>query len=347
MYQPLPADGRRERQEDTMPVPSSVIDPPFADMRTEMTSQTSSNVPDYWKNDICFEFSSHNQTTGASSTSMTGNAPLILPDVPTTLPAGPTNLLGAPLISQELETATANQSAPSGIATDDWEPYDAALLHDIVPSALSLEDPKNELALEDLSFLQDAEFGDAAIHIVSPTGDIRSIIGVDLTVIQKKAPKLAAAFTGIEQVATVGRPEYIKRVCTIHNASPAAVIGLLRGIYQSDYTFCEAMICRPVSLLLHLQVLQLAKHYRADDVQIMATMHVEREIGRAVKSHRPLVDLCGAVRFLYSEMRDSVSLRVMLADYCVANFPQHMILEQEAFRQTAFESPLFHQDLQR
>lgn len=116
---------------------------------------------------------------------------------------------------------------------------------------------------------------------------------------------------------------------------------------MDDYGFCEAMIDHQVPLLLHLQILRLAQTFGSYLLEHSVLMHVEAEIALAVETRRPILGLCEAIRYLYTHLREGEGLRSMVSCYITRNLELHLEENEEAFRQTVFQCPLFHRDLTR
>lgn len=200
--------------------------------------------------------------------------------------------------------------------------------------------------INDLTFMEDAEPGSAQMTLVDSLGKERTIHRLDLDKIKQRCPLLASAFE--EQVASGDSSTHSATYwCDMKGEAPSAVIAVLRWIYIDDYTFCEAMIDTQVPLLLHFQVLHLAQRFEASKLEVFVQMKIEGETADASKTKEPIPDLCEAVRYLYTNLRECEGLRRLIASYTMSNLEAHLIREQEAFRQTVYQSPLFHRDLIR
>lgn len=200
--------------------------------------------------------------------------------------------------------------------------------------------------INDLTFLQDAGTGFAQMTVVDTLGSERTIGRLNLDKIKQRCPVLAHAFE--EHVIPGGFQTHpVTSWCDMTGEAQSAVIAVLRWIYMDDYTFCEAMIDTQVPLLLHLQVLYLAQKFEANELEISAQMKIEGEAADAAKMGEPIADLCEAVRYLYTYLRECEGLRRLIASYIMSNLEAHLMNEQEAFRQTVYQSPLFHRDLIR
>lgn len=190
--------------------------------------------------------------------------------------------------------------------------------------------------MDDLSFLQHATKGTFRVIVRTPEGKTMSLDSLDGAVLSKKCPAMlsTADYDG-DDISY-----------TFKNKSTDAVISLLRHIYLGNYTYCAAALERPCSLHIHLQVLQLARLLDMAELQNSVHCYILEEIERFHETKAPVHELYEGIVFLYTELRDCKNTRDIIASYCVDRFAHFLLYEKEIFRQIAFESPLFHKDLQ-
>ncbi len=191
--------------------------------------------------------------------------------------------------------------------------------------------------MADLSFLREATPGNATLIICLPDGNTQIIKHLNLEMIQSKCPTLADAFELQE-----GDP-----IFTFEQISSHAVIGLLRYIGLGDYTMCEGMLDGDGSrsLLLHLQVAELAQIFQVENLRSQAYLKIQIDTELGCSTGEVLNDLCEGIRFLYSMLPYAADLKNLIAHYCVSCFIYHRLGENEAFRQTVYEAPSFARDL--
>ena len=192
--------------------------------------------------------------------------------------------------------------------------------------------------MDDILFLKDAKPGFAKLTITNQHRPDLVIRGLDLERIRETAPQLAKAFVN-------HKPD--KHKLRFNDVPAAAAICLIRFIYQGDYTLCDALYEKQCSLLLHLQVLRLAEIFEIQTLQDQVYSHVVKETELTLSLGKPVIDLCDGIRLLYLELRTREKLRNVIAHYCLSCYEYHGLGTYEPFRQTVYESYLFHQDLCR
>lgn len=202
--------------------------------------------------------------------------------------------------------------------------------------------------VSDLSFLIDAQPGCGRMIVANAAGERSAIHGLDVEKIGDACPKLASKFTEITRPSN-GAVLQEEDLNTYDMTQPpqGAVIALLRWIYLEDYTFCQAMIDRPVPLLFHLQVLKLARKLELPGLDILAQMHIEANTSAAEQINEPIVDICSAIRYIYTDLRECEGLRRIVATFCLSTLRAKTVGDEETFAQTVCQSPLFHRDLVR
>ncbi len=191
--------------------------------------------------------------------------------------------------------------------------------------------------MADLSFLRQAKSGNATVVICLPDGKTQTIKHLDLEMIQSKCPTLADAFEMQENGP----------VLTIEQISSHAVIGVLRYIELGDYTMCAGMLDGDGSrsLLLHLQVAELAQIYQVENLRSQVYLKIQIDTELVCSTGEVIKDLCEGIRILYSVLPHARDLKSLIAHYCVSCFIYHRLGENEAFRQTVYEAPSFARDL--
>ena len=186
--------------------------------------------------------------------------------------------------------------------------------------------------MEDLGFLRDAPKGDVTVRIQTNESLIE-IPGISEEHLEIHVPALLKRITiqGDDKVLNFN-----------HQESRIAVISLLRYICLQDYRMSDQLIDRPCSLLLHLQMLKVAKLYNIDPLKKQARGHLRCELEIACCTNSPAIDLVNAIRFLYLELDDEDDVKDDFGHYCVENFAYHNLGKDESFRQTIYECPSFH-----
>ncbi|KAL9082937.1 MAG: hypothetical protein Q9159_006093 [Coniocarpon cinnabarinum] len=187
--------------------------------------------------------------------------------------------------------------------------------------------------MECLDFLREASQGDITVYI--ELGDEVTVInGISAQAIESCSSRLLRRLSIRDD-----NPALIFR----HQESKVSVISLLRFAYLGDYRLSERLIDQPCSLLFHLQMYKIGQLYYIDALQEQARLYFLYELEYACSEGQMAIDLCNAVRFLYLELDGEDGLRDSMAHYCVSNMVYHGLCQSEAFRQTIYECPAFHQ----
>ena len=190
--------------------------------------------------------------------------------------------------------------------------------------------------MDDLTFLDEADAG--KISVTGANGLV-SIGDLHEGYFEESAPFLLSSVALKDDDAAVIRFK--------NGESRIAIISLLRYIYLKDYRLSASLIDQPCSILLHLQMYKMSQLYGMPDLEDQAKRYLFCELEYACSVKMMAIDCCNAIRFLYLELDHEQDLKALIGHYCVQNFAYHNLGESEAFRQTVYEAPTFHQLLLR
>lgn len=207
------------------------------------------------------------------------------------------------------------------------------------PSAFVLDSPPTES-----TFLKSFPKGNATLTYQNDDGELESIRGVNLHLVEQRSPILGMAF----ETGRSGPRLYLETLTS------ATAYPFLRYIYSGSYAlrtptgepgdFYEDV---PTSVLLHCQLYRLADIYALPDLKSQAYVNVLRQCEFGCSSPDKPIDLCAAIRFVYDNLQEHGNLIDAILNYCVSCFLQHRLAEDQEFKKLAYDLRPFHQALCR
>ena len=190
--------------------------------------------------------------------------------------------------------------------------------------------------MDDLEFLRLRPAGQASLTVTLQDGVVSTIDDINIDVIGEKCPLLALAF----EPGPRG-PKY-----SIEEASLSVVASFLRFLYLGDYYCLDTYgFPKPCSLLLHAQLCRMGEIYDVPELSSAAHVSIIHETQESCSHPTPPLDLCEAIRFLYTKLHHQRPLIDTILHYCVSCFTQHKLGENEEFCKVVYELVPFHKDL--
>lgn len=171
---------------------------------------------------------------------------------------------------------------------------------------------------------------------------LRTLPTVDLEAVSKRCPLLAIAFEEsrsgpqlfLETLSSRTADPFVRFLHTGSYAEPS-VEWNSGGRYEDV----------PTSVLLHCEMFQLGDIYDLPAMKSQAYVNVLRQCEFGCSSPDKPIDLCPAIRFVYTHLHKQEQLIDALVNYCVACFLCHQLAKDAEFQQLAYELRPFHQDL--
>nr|POF04220.1 hypothetical protein CFP56_21975 [Quercus suber] len=199
---------------------------------------------------------------------------------------------------------------------------------------LPTPEPPNEM-----SFMEWYPKGEATISFHVNESRVDTISGINVWVLEERCPLLAAAF----EDSSTGPQLFLESL------SSSTALPLVRYLYTGSYApqglagggFEDV----PTSVLLHCQLFHLGDLYDIDDLKTQAYVNVFRQCEFGCSSPDQPIDLCAAIRYMYTHLRKHENLVDAIIQYCVSCLLRHRLAEDPAFRELAYELRPFHQDL--
>lgn len=192
--------------------------------------------------------------------------------------------------------------------------------------------------MDDLSFLQSAHSGTAALTIFFSGGNSQTIHGLDLDTVAAACPLLALCFEEGHR-----GPHH-----SIEATSASLIISFLRYLYTGDYVITnQDGEAEPCSLLTHAELCHLGNLFDAPALIVQAHCNIIRDTELACSKPDPPQALCEAIRFIYENLADQRELIDTILNYCVSCFLYHGLSKSDDFRKIAYEVRRFHNDLCR
>lgn len=219
-------------------------------------------------------------------------------------------------------------------APHDPSPFPAARSAD--PPRTSSSNPSAEM--DSLEFLQAFPPAGASITVTAPDGSVSTIHGVDPIIIGQRCPLLQLSF----ETSAYGSVK-----ASIEASSVTVVTSFLRFLYLGEYMVWHDYHETACSLLLHAELCRMADVFEVPELQVAAHANIIRETELSCSRPQPPIDLCAAIRFIYTHLSSQRPLIDTLLNYCLACFVYHGLGSDDTFRQLAFELTPFHRDLCR
>lgn len=190
--------------------------------------------------------------------------------------------------------------------------------------------------MDDLEFLRLKPAGQASLTVTLPDGVVSTIEDINLEVIAEKCPLLGLAF----EPGPRG-PKY-----SIEEASTSLVASFLRFLYLGNYSCLDTYgFPKSCSLLLHAQLCRMGENYDVPELSSMAHVKIIHETQESCSYPTPPIELCEAIRFLYTKLRHQQPLIDTILHYCVSCFSQHKLGTNEEFCKLVYDLVPFHKDL--
>ncbi|KAF2231654.1 hypothetical protein EV356DRAFT_518368 [Viridothelium virens] len=190
--------------------------------------------------------------------------------------------------------------------------------------------------MDDLEFLRLKPAGQASLTVTFADGVISTIDYINLEVIEERCPLLALAFEP--------GPHGLKY--SIEETSLPVVASFLRFLYLGDYScFDTDGFPKPCSLLLHAQLCRMGEIYDVPELSSTAHVNIIHETQISCSYPEPPLELCEAIRFLYTKLPHQQPLIDTILHYCVSCFTQHRLDADEEFCRLVYELEPFHKDL--
>jgi len=101
----------------------------------------------------------------------------------------------------------------------------------------------------------------------------------------------------------------------------------------------------PTSVLHHCRMYRLGDIWDLPDLRTQAYVNILRQCEFGCSTPDIPIDLCAAIRYIYTNLASHKQLTDALINYCVSCLLRHRLAENAEFRQLAYELRPFHQDL--
>lgn len=177
--------------------------------------------------------------------------------------------------------------------------------------------------------------GNATLTYPGANGETASITKLNVSLIEKRSPLLAAAF----------EPYRNGERLNLDTLTEATAMPLVRYLYSGSYAEADFWEDVPTSVLLHCQMYQLGSIYDLEELKSQAYVNILRQCEFGCSSADKPIDLCAAIRFCYEHFRAAPQVTDSIVHYCVSCFLAHQLGEDAEFQQLAYDLRPFHQDL--
>ena len=217
------------------------------------------------------------------------------------------------------------------------------------PSVFQMVDEAAEMVVEEQSVEQMASRPSQlrpkhkpTITYYSDDHKLKTLQDVNLKAVIKRSPLLAMAFEDsrsgpqlfLETLSSQTAEPFLRFLNTGSYAEPSEE-------WNSGGRYEDV----PTSVLFHCQMYRLGDIYDLADMKSQAYVNVLRQGEFGCSSPDKPIDLCAAIRFVYTHLAKEEQLIDAIINYCVACFLRHRLAEDAEFRQLAYDLRPFHQDL--
>ncbi|KAK5118012.1 hypothetical protein LTR62_004056 [Meristemomyces frigidus] len=214
--------------------------------------------------------------------------------------------------------------------------------YDPPPKPANHSSTQEEMQLMDeMSFLDWFPRGNATVSHPNGHGEVVTIQGVNVGMIEARCTLLAMAF----------EPRRSGPHLHLGTLTESTALPFLRYLYTGNYglaTECgDQAEDVPTSVLLHCQLYHLANIYELTELKTQAYLNVLRQCEFGCSSPHKPIELCAAIRYIYENLPQHHLLIDAVVNYCVSCFLGHGLGKDKDFCDLAYGLRSFQQELCR
>jgi hypothetical protein len=205
------------------------------------------------------------------------------------------------------------------------------------PPLPASDQSKERQTMDDMSFMDaHIEGGNAILTVIDPHTQKTTVLkNLNLATIELVTPVLAFSFE-----ESRSGPKY-----SIEDVSLTAVLCMLRHVYTCDHYVPNDCLHDQMSVLLHIEIFNLASIYDISSLKTMVKARIFLELELSTSYPGPPKDLCKALAYAYKHLPNEHDITKTLAHYCITCFLQHRLNEDELFTTFHYNCLPFQRDL--